>query len=79
MKDNTNALRRRLVAAGAGALATAGLGGLSRAARAQGQSVELPFVKNRLVTPDTSTTRPSEKVMVAPPATTLVNVASSVS
>ncbi len=42
----TNRLRRRLLAGGAGALATAGLGTLSRAALAQG-SVELPFANGR--------------------------------
>jgi sulfite dehydrogenase len=42
--DNTNRLRRRLVAGAAGLLAGAGLGTLSRAALAQGASVELPIV-----------------------------------
>lgn len=44
MNDKTDRLRRRLLAASAGTLAGAGLGGWSRAALAQGQTVDLPFV-----------------------------------
>jgi len=47
MSVETNRLRRRLIAGGAGALAVAGLGAGSRAALAQGASVELPFVNGR--------------------------------
>ena len=43
MNPTTNPLRRRLLAAGAGALATSGLGGLGRAF-AQDRTVELPIV-----------------------------------
>lgn len=43
MNDRTNHVRRRLLAGGAGALAAAGLGTLSRAALAQA-TVELPIV-----------------------------------
>ena len=48
MNDDTttNRLRRRLIAGSAGALATAGLGALSRSAFAQG-STELPFANGR--------------------------------
>jgi sulfite dehydrogenase len=42
MNPTTNPLRRRLLAAGAGALATSGLGGLGRAF-AQDRTVELPI------------------------------------
>ena len=45
-KLSMNRLRRRLLAGGAGALATAGLGTLSRSAWAQGTS-ELPFVNGQ--------------------------------
>lgn len=44
MNDKTDRLRRRLLTAGAGTLAGAGLGAWSRAALAQGQTVELPFI-----------------------------------
>lgn len=44
MKDNTNQFRRRLLAGGAGALASAGLGALSRSALAAAASTELPMV-----------------------------------
>ena len=47
MKQNTNHLRRRLLAGGAGALANASLGGLGRAAFAQGATTELPFVNGK--------------------------------
>jgi sulfite dehydrogenase (cytochrome) subunit A len=45
--DNTNRIRRRLVAGGAGALAAVGLGPLSRAALAQAATIELPFVNGK--------------------------------
>ena len=44
--DTTNRLRRRLITGGAGALAAAGLGSLSRAAFAQA-TTELPFANGR--------------------------------
>ena len=44
MSDNTNHFRRRLLAGGAGALAAAGLGALSRAAVAQSAMIDLPLV-----------------------------------
>jgi len=44
MTDQIDRLRRRLIAGGAGALATAGLGTLSRTALAQAATVDLPFV-----------------------------------
>jgi sulfite dehydrogenase len=47
MTDDTDRVRRRLIAGGAGIVATAGLGALSRAARAQAATVELPFVNGR--------------------------------
>ncbi len=47
MNHNTNRLRRRLLAGGAGALATAGLGPFGRAAFAQGAITELPFVNGK--------------------------------
>jgi len=47
MDDTTNRLRRRLLAGGAGALATAGLGALSKAAFAQSTTVDLPFVNGK--------------------------------
>lgn len=47
MTEITNQLRRRLIAGGAGALASAGLGVLSRAALAQAASIELPIVNGR--------------------------------
>ena len=47
MDDDTNRLRRRLIAGGAGALAAAGLGTLSKAALAQATTVDLPFVNGR--------------------------------
>ena len=42
MKNDTNRLRRRLLAGGAGTLAAAGLGGLSRVALGQATTVDLP-------------------------------------
>ncbi|MFO1316422.1 MAG: molybdopterin-dependent oxidoreductase [Burkholderiales bacterium] len=47
MSDDTNRLRRRLVAGGAGALAAAGLGTLSRGALAQASTVDLPIANGR--------------------------------
>jgi sulfite dehydrogenase (cytochrome) subunit A len=47
MGDDTNRLRRRLLAGGAGALAAAGLGALSRTALAQAATVELPIANGR--------------------------------
>ncbi len=49
MKDSgqINPLRRRMIAAGAGLLAGAGLGVLSRSALAQGAGVELPFANGK--------------------------------
>ena len=47
MDQTTNRLRRRLLAGGAGALATAGLGPLGRAAFAQGTTAEMPFVNGK--------------------------------
>jgi len=47
MSDNTNHLRRRLLAGGAGALASAGLGALSRSAFAQAATIDLPLVNGR--------------------------------
>jgi sulfite dehydrogenase len=47
MNDGTNPLRRRLVVAGAGALAAAGFGPLARSALAQTASIELPMVNGR--------------------------------
>ena len=47
MHHTTNRLRRRLLAGGAGALATAGLGPLARAAFAQGTTTEMPFVNGK--------------------------------
>ena len=44
--DGTNRLRRRLITGGAGALAAAGLGSLSRAALAQATS-DLPFANGK--------------------------------
>ena len=45
--DPTNQLRRRLVAGGAGAVATLGLGPLGRTAFAQAATVEMPFVNGK--------------------------------
>ena len=45
--DTTNQQRRRLVAGGAGALATLGLGSLARTALAQAATVEMPFVNGQ--------------------------------
>jgi sulfite dehydrogenase len=47
MNDDTNRLRRRLIAGGAGALAAAGLGALSRTAFAQAATIELPIVNGK--------------------------------
>ncbi len=47
MNDDTNRLRRRLLAGGAGALAAAGLGALSRTAFAQAATIELPIVNGK--------------------------------
>ena len=47
MKHNIDRLRRRLLAGGAGALVTAGIGPLGRAAFAQGATAELPFVNGQ--------------------------------
>ncbi len=47
MKDDTNRLRRRLLAGGAGTLAAAGLGSLSRVALGQTTTVELPIVNGK--------------------------------
>ena len=47
MSDNSNHLRRRLLAGGAGALASAGLGALSRSAFAQAATIDLPLVNGR--------------------------------
>jgi DMSO/TMAO reductase YedYZ molybdopterin-dependent catalytic subunit len=47
MDNDTNRLRRRLIAGGAGALAAAGLGALSKAALAQAATVDLPFVNGK--------------------------------
>jgi sulfite dehydrogenase len=47
MTDSTNRLRRRLIAGGAGALASAGLTTLSRAALGQTATFELPFVNGK--------------------------------
>jgi sulfite dehydrogenase len=47
MNDPTNPLRRRLLAGGAGALAAAGLGSLSRSAFGQAATVELPMLNGR--------------------------------
>ncbi len=47
MTDATNGLRRRLIAGGAGALATVGLGALSKIALAQATTVDLPFVNGK--------------------------------
>lgn len=44
MSDNTNRLRRRFLAGGAGIIAGAGLGALSRSALAQAAAVDLPIV-----------------------------------
>jgi sulfite dehydrogenase len=44
MSDRTDPFRRRLLAGGAGALAAAGLGSLSRTALAQAASIDLPMV-----------------------------------
>ena len=45
--ENTNRLRRRLIAGGAGLLAGAGLGMLSRGALAQAATVESPMANGR--------------------------------
>jgi DMSO/TMAO reductase YedYZ molybdopterin-dependent catalytic subunit len=47
MSDDTNRLRRRLIVGGAGALAAAGLGALSRTAFAQAATIELPIVNGK--------------------------------
>jgi len=47
MSDDTNRLRRRLLASGAGALAAAALGALSRSAFGQAATVELPIVNGK--------------------------------
>ena len=47
MTDDTNRIRRRLIAGGAGALAAVGFGTLSRAALAQAATIELPFVNGK--------------------------------
>ncbi len=47
MNLDTNRLRRKLLAGGAGALATAGLGPFGRAAFAQGATTEMPFVNGK--------------------------------
>ena len=47
MNHTTNRLRRRLLAGGAGALATAGLGAFGRAALAQGATTEMPFANGK--------------------------------
>ena len=47
MPDQTDRLRRRLITGGASALATAGLGGLCKAAFAQAATVDLPFVNGK--------------------------------
>ncbi len=47
MGDDTNRLRRRLIAGGAGALAAAGLGTLSRTALAQAATIELPIANGK--------------------------------
>ncbi|MEO8347161.1 MAG: molybdopterin-dependent oxidoreductase [Betaproteobacteria bacterium] len=47
MTNDTNRLRRRLITGGAGALAAASIGTLSRAAFAQAATVELPFVNGK--------------------------------
>ena len=47
MSDNTNRVRRRLLAGGAGALAAAGLGTLGRSAMAQAATLDLPIVNGR--------------------------------
>ena len=47
MSDNPNRLRRRLLAGGAGALASASLGALGRSAFAQAATIDLPMVNGR--------------------------------
>ena len=47
MNHTTNRLRRRLLAGGAGALATAGLGAFGRVAFAQGATTEMPFANGK--------------------------------
>jgi sulfite dehydrogenase len=47
MAESTNRLRRRLLAGGAGALATAGFGSLSRSAFGQAATVDLPLVNGK--------------------------------
>jgi DMSO/TMAO reductase YedYZ molybdopterin-dependent catalytic subunit len=47
MKDKTDPFRRRLLAGGAGALAAAGLGALSRSAFAQAGTTELPMLNGK--------------------------------
>jgi sulfite dehydrogenase (cytochrome) subunit A len=47
MNNATNRLRRRFLSGAAGALATAGLGALSKAAFAQATTVDLPFVNGK--------------------------------
>jgi sulfite dehydrogenase len=47
MTDKANLLRRRLLAGGAGALTTAGLGALTRSAFAQAATYELPIANGR--------------------------------
>jgi sulfite dehydrogenase (cytochrome) subunit A len=47
MGDDTNRLRRRLIAGGAGVLAVSGFGSLSRMAFAQATTIELPIANGK--------------------------------